>query len=650
MSEIKITLPDNSVRSYDSGLTSIDIANTIGPRLAKDTVAATINGELKDAFLPIEHNASLEIHTSSSRTGHQVLLHSAAHLMAQAVKRFWPECKMTIGPAINNRFYYDFDIDGTFSESDLNKIENEMHKIVKENHEVSRQDLSRKEALKLFNEMGESYKIEIIEELDPKEQLSSYTQGEFVDLCRGPHVPTTGHIKYFKLLSTSGAYWRGDENNKMLQRIYGTAFSNKKDLKKYLLFLEESKKRDHRKLGKELSIFTFDNEVGPGLPLWLPNGGIIINELESLAKETEDKHGYFQVRSPHITKGELYKKSGHLDLYKESMFPAMDIDGMEYFLKPMNCPHHHKIYDANPKSYRELPFRIAEYGTCYRYEKSGQLFGLMRVRSMQMNDAHIYCSKEDFKKEFLDVCNMYIEYFNIFGIDKYQMRLSLHDKKNLGKKYINEPKLWIETEDAVREALIEGNINFIEIPGEAAFYGPKVDVQVWSAIGKEFTLATNQVDFAIPKKFGLTYKDEKGVDQTPLCIHRAPLSTHERFIGFLIEHFGGDFPLWLSPVQIVILPISDKVFNYAFELKEKFADKGFRVKLDDRPDKIGAKIRQSEMDRIPLMVVVGEKEAQEKTLSLRRRFISKQKTFKVEDFIKDILLEIKKRSMPHRES
>ena len=332
------------------------------------------------------------------------------------------------------------------------------------------------------------------------------------------------------------------------------------------------------------------------------------------------------------------------------MFPAMDIDGTEYFLKPMNCPHHHKIYDASPKSYRDLPYRIAEYGTCYRYEKSGQLFGLMRVRSMQMNDAHIYCSEKDFKKEFLDVCKMYLEYFDIFGIEKYQMRLSLHDKANLGKKYINQPDLWIKTEDQVRKALEEGGINYTEIPGEAAFYGPKVDVQVWSAIGKEFTLATNQVDFAIPRKFDLSYTDEHGNYKTPLCIHRAPLSTHERFIGFLIEHFGGDFPLWLAPVQIVLLPISDKYLNYANNLKEKFVDRGFRVKLDDRPDKIGAKIRQSEIDRIPLMVVVGEKEEKDNSLSLRRRFIAKQRTFSVDNFILDIQKEIMNRSLPNRES
>ena len=436
----------------------------------------------------------------------------------------------------------------------------------------------------------------------------------------------------------------------MLQRIYGTVFSSKKELKDYLHFLEEAKKRDHRKLGKELKIYTFDDEVGPGLPLWLPNGATIIDELEKLAKETEGKHGYKQVRTPHLTKGDLYKKSGHLDLYKDSMYPAMDVDGVEYYVKPMNCPHHHKIYDATPKSYRDLPYRIAEYGTCYRYEKSGQLFGLMRVRSMQMNDAHIYCSKTDFDKEFLDVCNMYLEYFEIFGIEKYEMRLSLHDPSELGNKYIDEPELWIETEDAVRNALKSGGVNYIEIPGEAAFYGPKIDVQVWSAIGKEFTLATNQVDFAIPKRFNLSFTDEKGQNQTPLCIHRAPLSTHERFIGFLIEHYGGDFPLWLSPTQIMILPVSEKTHAYAQSIESKFRDVGMRVKLDNRPDKISAKIRQAEISRIPIMLIVGEKESADNTITVRRRFVDEQETVEVNSLIERFTTEINKRSLPYRES
>tara|TARA_B100000929_G_scaffold60489_1_gene45783 strand:+ start:2481 stop:4436 length:1956 start_codon:yes stop_codon:yes gene_type:complete len=650
MSKITITLPDKTTKTYDAGVTPLGVAESIGPRLANDTVAATINGIFTDATVPIIEDAVLNLHTASSEEGHEVLLHSTAHVMAQAVKRLWPKSQVTIGPAIENRFYYDFDIDGTFSDKDLDNIENKMREIAKENLSVVRRDLDRDEAIRMFNEMGEKYKVEIIEQIDPKDQISAYGQGDFIDLCRGPHVPFTGKIKHFKLLSTSGAYWRGDENNKMLQRIYGTVFASKNALKEYLQFLEEAKKRDHRKLGKELEIYTFDDEVGPGLPLWLPNGGIIIDELESLAKETESRHGYYQVRSPHLTKSDLYKKSGHLDLYKDSMFPAMDVDGIEYYVKPMNCPHHHKIYDASPKSYRDLPYRIAEYGTCYRYEKSGQLFGLMRVRSMQMNDAHIYCSKTDFDSEFIDVCNMYLEYFDIFGIEKYEMRLSLHDPNYLGEKYVDEPSLWIETEEIVRKALSDGGINFVEVPGEAAFYGPKIDVQVWSAIGKQFTLATNQVDFAIPKRFNLTYTDEHGEEQTPLCIHRAPLSTHERFIGFLIEHYGGDFPLWLAPIQVTILPVSEKTNKYARAIEEKFKNKGLRVKIDDRPDKIGAKIRLAELNKIPVMIIVGEKEASDNTVSIRRRLMGDQGSVNVEELLTNLISEIKQRSQPHRES
>ena len=650
MKQITIRLPDKSTRQYDQGVTALQIATSIGERLANDTVAATVNDNLVDATIPIMDDADLIIHTGDSKIGHEVLLHSAAHLMAQAVKKFWPTSQMTIGPVIENRFYYDFDIEGTFSDEDLLKIEEEMHNIAKENHDVSREDLSRDQAIKLFSKLNENYKVEIINEIDESDRITAYKQGDFIDLCRGPHTPSTGNLKYFKLLSTSGAYWRGNENNKMLQRIYGTAFSKKSELKKYLNFLEEAKKRDHRKIGKELEIFTFDEEVGPGLPLWLPNGGVILNELESLAKETEDRHGYHQVRTPHLTKGDLYKKSGHLELYKDAMYPAMDVDGIDYYVKPMNCPHHHKIYAASPKSYRDLPYRISEYGTCYRYEKSGQLFGLMRVRSMQMNDAHIYCSKNDFSQEFLDVCKMYLEYFDIFGIEKYEMRLSVHDKEGLCKKYIDEPDLWIETENIVRRTLTEGKINFTEISGEAAFYGPKVDVQVWSAIGKEFTLATNQVDFAIPKRFGLSYTDQDGKEKTPLCIHRAPLSTHERFVGFLIEHYGGDFPVWLSPIQIAILPVSEKTNHYAYEVEKQLTEAGFRTTIDDKPDKIGSKIRNAELNKIPIMAVIGEKEAQNNTLSIRRRFVGDQGELSIDKIINDLTKEIKQRSQPYRKS
>jgi len=648
MKNINITLPDKSVKVVSSGTTSSDIASSIGPRLADAVLVAKQNGILRDLSHPIKEDCDLELLTGDTPDGHGVLLHSAAHLMAQAVKYFWPEAKLTIGPAIENKFYYDFDISINFTEDDLIKIEKKMKELSDQDYKCIRCEMSRSEAYKMFSEMGEDYKLEILENINNDELITSYSQGDFIDLCRGPHIPSTGKIKHFKLLSTSGAYWRGDEKNKMLQRIYGTAFSSKKKLKEYLNLLEEAKKRDHRKLGRELKLFTFDDEVGPGLPLWLPNGAVMVEELEKLAKEYENKSGYELVRTPHLTKGTLYEKSGHLEHYEDSMYPAMDVDGTEYYVKPMNCPHHHKIYSAFPKSYRDLPVRLAEYGTCYRYEKSGQLFGLMRVRSLQMNDAHIYCTKDQFKDEFLAVCNMYLKYFDIFGIKKYSMRLSLHNTDGLGKKYVNEPELWLQTEKWVREALIEGGLDFEEVPGEAAFYGPKIDVQVWSAIGKEFTLATNQVDFAVPSKFNLNYVDEDGNSKTPLCIHRAPLGTHERFIGFLIEHFGGDFPLWLAPVQVVVLPLSDKFTDYAKLVVNSLKADGLRVKLNDRADKIGSKIRQAELEKINYMLIIGEKESNDGTVSIRKRFVGDLGMENLDEFKLKLTDEIKNRRLAHR--
>ncbi|MAI85803.1 MAG: threonine--tRNA ligase [Candidatus Marinimicrobia bacterium] len=648
MNNINITLPDNSVKTFPEGITAQEVANSIGSRLARAVVVAKIDGVLKDLNYKIFKDSSLELFTGDSPEGHDTLLHSTAHLMAQAVKTLYPNAKFTIGPTIENGFYYDFDLDVSFSEDSLVLIENKMKELSKKNQEIFRYEVSASEAVSIFEKMGESYKVEIVGQINPEDTISLYKQSDFTDLCRGPHVSNTSKIKYFKLLSTSGAYWRGDEKNKMLQRIYGTVFSSKSLLKNHLRNLEEAKKRDHRKLGKELKLFSFDEEVGPGLPLWHPNGTILIEQLESLAKEMERKVGYEQVRTPHLTKGSLYDKSGHLDHYKDSMYPAMDVDGIEYYVKPMNCPHHHKIYSAFPRSYRDLPIRLSEYGTCYRYEKSGQLFGLMRVRSMQMNDAHIYCTKQSFKEEFLAVCNMYLYYFKIFGIEKYRMRLSLHSKDGLGEKYVNDPELWLETEQWVREALIEGKLEFEEVEGEAAFYGPKIDVQVWSAIGKEFTLATNQVDFAVPRKFGLSYKDENGKDRTPLCIHRAPLSTHERFIGFLIEHFGGDFPLWLAPVQVAILPISDKVLDYSNFICNELKSVGIRATLNNRSDKIGAKIRQAELEKINVMLIIGEKEVDEKMISVRRRFEGNTGTIGIDELKSELVKEIKNRSLAHR--
>ena len=644
---IKITLPDGSVRNVVAGSTPQDVAQDIGPGLARSVVVAKVDRQLVDLNKKLVKDCSLELFTGGTAEGHDTLLHSTAHLMAQAVKNLFPEAKVTIGPTIENSFYYDFDVDTPFSDDVLKAIELKMKELAKSGQEIFREEISVEKAIDYFESIDESYKVEIIKDIDPNEVLSTYTQTDFMDLCRGPHVSNTSKIKYFKLLSTSGAYWRGNEKNKMLQRIYGTVFSRKEDLKEYLHNLEEAKKRDHRKLGKELSIFTFDDEVGAGLPLWLPNGTAIIEQLEALAKETEKESMYSQVRTPHLTKGSLYEKSGHLKHYKESMYPAMDIDGTEYYVKPMNCPHHHKIYSSSPKSYRDLPVRLSEYGTCYRYEKSGQLFGLMRVRSLQMNDAHIYCTEKQFKNEFLNVCNMYLYYFKIFNIKKYSMRLSLHSKDGLGEKYVNDPKLWTTTENWVREVLTDGGFDFIEAEGEAAFYGPKIDVQVWSAIGKEFTLATNQVDFAVPRKFNLTYKDENGDEKTPLCIHRAPLGTHERFIGFLIEHFGGNFPLWLAPIQVAVLPVSDKVLDYAQEVVDELRQLDIRVFLNNRSDKIGAKIRQSELEKINIMLILGVNEKNEKSVSLRRRFDGDVGKFQVQELKEMLSLEIKNRRLTH---
>ncbi|MEC9376780.1 MAG: threonine--tRNA ligase [Candidatus Neomarinimicrobiota bacterium] len=647
MAEINITLPDNSVRSVQTGTTPQNVADSIGPGLARAAVVAKVDGEMIDLNTPLSQDCNLELITGDNTVGQDTLLHSTAHLMAQAVRHLYPDVKIAIGPTIENGFYYDFDIDGTFSEDDLAKIEQKMKELAKANYDVTRQEITAADAVIFFKNKHEDYKVDIIERIDPSDMITTYTQDDFTDLCRGPHVSKTGKIKHFKLLSTSGAYWRGDEKNKMLQRIYGTVFSSKDALKTHLHNLEEAKKRDHRKLGKDLRIFTFDDEVGPGLPLWLPNGAVIIEEVEQLAKETERKAGYDQVRTPHLTKGNLYEKSGHLEHYMDSMYPAMDVDGIDYYVKPMNCPHHHKIYASSPRSYRDLPMRLAEYGTCYRYEKSGQLFGLMRVRSLQMNDAHIYCTSEQFKQEFLKVCRMYLAYFEIFGIEKYSMRLSLHNEEGLGKKFVNEPVLWNKTEKWVREALLEGNFEFEEVPGEAAFYGPKIDVQVWSAIGKEFTLATNQVDFAVPHRFGLNYTDEDGEEKTPLCIHRAPLGTHERFIGFLIEHFGGNFPLWLAPVQVAVLPVSDKNLSYAQEVTKTLRDAGIRVKLNNRADKIGAKIRQAEVEKINVMLIVGKKEATNGTVSVRRRFEGDTGDLSLKVLTNRLLNEINERRLTH---
>ena len=578
--------------------------------------------------------------------------HSAAHVMAQAVLELFPEAKYAIGPPIENGFYYDFDLgaaqDGsprTFRPEDLKAIEKRMRQIIGGKHEFAYREVSAAEARQLFAD--QPYKLELIDGLDQgeideygneaaeKPVISTYKHDTFEDLCRGPHVEHTGKIvaDAFKLLSVAGAYWRGDEKNAMLQRIYGTAWGNRKELRKHLDQLEEAKKRDHRKLGRELEIFIFEEEVGPGLPLWLPRGAVIIEELERLAKETEEAAGYDRVRTPHLTKEDLFLRSGHLDFYKDSMYPPMEMEGVTYYVKPMNCPMHHKIFGSKLRSYRDMPVRLAEYGTCYRYEQSGELFGLMRVRSMQMNDAHIYCTQEQFAQEFMRVVDLYKLYFDLFEIDRFVMRLSTHHPKKLGEKYVDNRSLWQQTEEMVRQAMTEGNVPFVEEPDEAAFYGPKIDVQIWSAIGREFTLATNQVDFAQPERLDLSYINAAGEQEIPLCIHRAPLSTHERMIGFLIEHYGGNFPVWLSPEQVRVIPVTSAHNEYAAQIEKRLAAAGARASADLGSDRMNNKIRQAQGMKVPYMLIVGDRELEESTVSLRRRDGARQNGMPAEEFI-----------------
>jgi threonyl-tRNA synthetase len=635
------------------------------------------------------------------------LRHSTAHVLATAILKIWPEAQFAAGPPVENGFYYDVDLPHRISPDDFEKIEAEMKKEIKANHPFERMEVSRDEALNLgrkgrlaaLNERNapSKFKLDIIENIPPGETISLYRNGDFIDLCAGPHVMRTGNIGAFKLTSLASAYYKGDEKNPQLQRVYGTAFKTKKELDDYFAMLEEAKKRDHRKLGKELELFVFDDDVGPGLPMFLPRGAVIAEELEKLAKETEFAAGYQRVRTPHIARESLYRKSGHVPYYVDSMFPPMtlleekhrkilenlkiararfsarfdaasehtwqeiqaelaspDVDeakrqdiseqigllnpvqdedraqlaridamirtvGDNYYLKAMNCPHHHKLFAALPRSYRELPLRLAEYGTDYRYEKSGELFGLMRVRSLQMNDAHLYMTPDQFEAEFNAVNEMYLNYFKLFGIDKYLMRFSTHDPTKLGQKFVDEPELWKKTEDMTRNVLKNSGINFVEVPNEAAFYGPKIDVQAWSVIGREFSIATNQVDFAQPRSFDLRYKDRDNTEKTPICIHRAPLGTHERFIGFLIEHYAGNFPLWLSPEQVRILTIGDEpeLLDYARAILNELRSHQVRAEIDTSTDKINGKIQRAEQMKVHTMFVIGKRDLEARAISVR---------------------------------
>ncbi len=571
--------------------------------------------------------------------------HTLAHLMAAAVLELFPGTKPTIGPAIDNGFYYDFEFPAPITEKDLKDIEKKMRRLLPSWKGMTGVETSRDQANDAFKD--NPYKQELITEIaDRGEKITLYTAGHFTDLCRGGHSDNPAKdiaIDSFKLSHIAGAYWRGDEKNTQLTRIYGLAFETKAELDAYETMTKEAAKRDHRKIGKEMDIFEFDSDVGAGLPLWLPNGTVIVEELEKLAKEEEFKAGYQRVRTPHLAKESMYLKSGHLPYYEESMFPAMNYEDTKYYLRAMNCPHHHKVFAARPKSYRDLPLRLAEYGTVYRHEKSGELFGLMRVRMLDMNDAHIYCTEEQFEQEFKAVNDMYLNYFKIFGIEKYVMRFSTHDPKRLGEKFVNDPELWQKTEDMVRNVLIKSNIPFVEVPNEAAFYGPKIDVQVWSAIGREFTLATNQVDFSVPKKFDLTYTDKDGIQKTPLCIHRAPLGTHERFIGFLIEQYGGNFPLWLAPVQVRVIPVAESHYAEAQKVHDALRSLMIRSELEISNDGFGKKIRNAKNDRVPYTIILGDKDIEMKKVTLESRDAGQIGQLSLEEVIEKFTKDIKER-------
>ena len=583
--------------------------------------------------------------------------HSLSHVLAQAVLKLWPGTQYAIGPPIDTGCYYDFLFKEPITDEDLKKIQKEMKKIISRSQTFEIDSMGADDAIKYWKKNKQSFKVELVEDLkkEGETEVTNYKNVDdkgnetFIDLCRGGHVKDLKDIPVdcFKVMTLAGAYWRGDEKNQQLTRIYVAAFPSKSELDEYLKMIEEAKKRDHRKLGKELDLFTFSEMVGPGLPLWMPKGTVIADELEKLAQEMEAKCGYLHVRTPHIAKGKLYEQTGHLAHYKECMFPPMKLedDEEEYYLKPMNCPHHHEIYKSRKRSYRDLPMRLAEYGHCYRYEDSGALFGLMRVRSLSMNDAHIYCTEEQFEEEFIAVANMYLEYFKILGIDKYVMRFSLHGKEGLGKKYVDNEKLWLKTEDLVRQAMKQTGCACEEVEDEAAFYGPKIDVEVWSAIGREFTLATNQVDFDVPGKMGLTYISADGSEKTPLCIHRAPLGTHERTIGFLIEHFAGHFPLWLAPVQMAILPVAQAHEEYAREVEAKLKNQGMRIEFMDSGESLGKRIRAGEKQRIPYLLVIGDKEVSDEALAVRNVRTKNQVVVKTDEFIKKALDDIKSRSL-----
>ncbi|HCY6589931.1 TPA: threonine--tRNA ligase [Staphylococcus aureus] len=640
MEQINIQFPDGNKKAFDKGTTTEDIAQSISPGLRKKAVAGKFNGQLVDLTKPLETDGSIEIVTPGSEEALEVLRHSTAHLMAHAIKRLYGNVKFGVGPVIEGGFYYDFEIDQNISSDDFEQIEKTMKQIVNENMKIERKVVSRDEAKELFS--NDEYKLELIDAIPEDENVTLYSQGDFTDLCRGVHVPSTAKIKEFKLLSTAGAYWRGDSNNKMLQRIYGTAFFDKKELKAHLQMLEERKERDHRKIGKELELFTNSQLVGAGLPLWLPNGATIRREIERYIVDKEVSMGYDHVYTPVLANVDLYKTSGHWDHYQEDMFPPMQLDETESMvLRPMNCPHHMMIYANKPHSYRELPIRIAELGTMHRYEASGAVSGLQRVRGMTLNDSHIFVRPDQIKEEFKRVVNMIIDVYKDFGFEDYSFRLSYRDPEDK-EKYFDDDDMWNKAENMLKEAADELGLSYEEAIGEAAFYGPKLDVQVKTAMGKEETLSTAQLDFLLPERFDLTYIGQDGEHHRPVVIHRGVVSTMERFVAFLTEETKGAFPTWLAPKQVQIIPVNvDLHYDYARQLQDELKSQGVRVSIDDRNEKMGYKIREAQMQKIPYQIVVGDKEVENNQVNVRQYGSQDQETVEKDEFIWNLVDEIR---------
>ncbi|SDM88955.1 threonyl-tRNA synthetase [Fictibacillus solisalsi] len=642
MADIKLTFPDGSVREYPNGTTSEQVADSISSSLKKKSVAGKVNGVLYDFTRPIEENSSIEIVPQDSPEGLEMTRHSTAHLMAQAIKRLYKDVKLGIGPVIENGFYYDIDMPEALTPEDLPKIEKEMKKIVSENLPIVRKEVSREEALAIYEKLDDHLKLELIRDLPEDAVITIYEQGEFFDLCRGPHVPSTGKIKAFKLMSISGAYWRGDSNNQMLQRIYGAAFLTQKELDQHLVYLQEAKERDHRKLGKELDLFTISQKIGQGLPVWLPKGATIRRIIERYIVDTEVKLGYDHVYTPHLGSVELYKTSGHWDHYQEDMYPAIEMDNEQLVLRPMNCPHHMMVFKNSMHSYRDLPIRIAELGTMHRHEMSGALAGLQRVRSMTLNDAHIFARPDQLKDEFIRVVKLIQRVYKDFGITDYKFRLSYRDPEDK-EKYVDNDEMWEKAQALLKETMEDMNLDYVEAEGEAAFYGPKLDVQVKTALGKDETLSTVQLDFHLPERFDLTYKGRDGKDHRPVVIHRGVVSTMERFVAFLIEEYKGAFPVWLAPVQVQIIPVSSVHEEYAEKVSEELLEEGIRVEVDNRDEKLGYKIREAQMQKIPYMLVLGDQEISDQTVNVRKYGEQKSETVAFEAFKESIVAQVNKR-------